>query len=149
MLSRGARLCEQIIRTSRARRGGVHECGRPYLARRLGCSVRTVSRYVRELREAERLDVTPPPRQRHGKGWRTHGVNVYRLTCASNPAPHVTGPARLRRSGRGDTYVTPSPNGDRVTTGIRPGHPRNHAQTTPAEALAYITSLLSPVRQPA
>lgn len=101
MLSRGARLCEAIIRNGRARRGGVRECGRPYLARRLGCSTRTVSRYVAELRAAGRLHVTPPRRVRTSRGWRTAGVNTYRLPCQPHPAPHI------RRSARGDTHVTP------------------------------------------
>lgn len=106
ILTRGARLCEAIIRTARARHGGLRECGRPYLARRLGCSTRQVSRYVAELRDAGRLDVTPPRKVRTSKGWRTAGVNCYRLTRPPHPAPHVTGP-RFRRSGRGDTHVTP------------------------------------------
>jgi hypothetical protein len=104
VLTRGARLCETIIRTARARRGGVRECGRPYLARRLGCSTRQVSRYVAELRDAGRLDVTPPHRVRTPNGWRTRGVNVYRLTRPPHPAPHVQHPCR---SGRDDSHVTP------------------------------------------
>lgn len=111
ILSRGARLCESIIRAARARRGGRRECGRPYLARRLGCSVRTVSRYIRELREAGRLVVVPPPKVRTSKGWRTRGVNTYQLEATPNPAPHVTGRQRLRRSGRDATGVTPPPTG--------------------------------------
>lgn len=114
MLSRGARLCESIIRASRARSGGARVCGRPYLARRLGCSVRTVSRYVAELRDAGRLDVTPPKRVRTCKGWRSTGTNTYRLPCKANPAPHVVGPARLRRSARDATRVTPPPKGVRA-----------------------------------
>lgn len=110
ILSRGARLCEAIIRNAKARKGGQRECGRPYLARRLGCSQRTVSRYVAELRAAGRLDVVPPRRERTPKGWRTIGCNRYRLTRTAHPAPHVQ---RFRRSGRGDTRVTPSPSGER------------------------------------
>jgi hypothetical protein len=103
MLSRGARLCEQIIRCARARRGGTRECGRGYLARRLGCSKRQVSRYVLELRESGRLEVTPPRKVRTPRGWRTCGVNAYRLTRPAHPAPHV----ETCRSRRGDTHVTP------------------------------------------
>lgn len=114
MLSRGARLCESIIRAARARRGGSRECGRSYLARRLGCSVRTVSRYVAELRDAGRLEVTPPRRVRTCKGWRTAGVNTYRLPCHPNPAPHVVDNQHSRRSSRGATHVTPPPRGGRA-----------------------------------
>jgi hypothetical protein len=103
MLSRGARLTEQIIRCARARKGGARVCGRGYLARRLGCSTRQVSRYVAELRASGRLEVTPPRRERTGDGWRTCGVNSYRLTRRPHPAPHVEN----RRSTRGDTGVTP------------------------------------------
>lgn len=116
ILSRGARLCESIIRAARPRGGGVRVCGRPYLARRLDCSTRQVSRYVAELRDAGRLEVTPPRRKRTAVGWRTCGVNSYRIPCHPDPAPHV----RLCRSGRGDTGVTPPPSGGRDA---RPGHP--------------------------
>jgi hypothetical protein len=109
ILSRSARLCEAIIRQSRARKGGVRECGRPYLARRLGCSTRQVSRYVAELREAGRLHVTPPRRVRTSRGWRTAGVNAYRLPCQPHPAPHI------RRSGRDDTGVLPPLTGSEGT----------------------------------
>lgn len=143
-LSRGARLCESIIRAARARRGGRRECGRPYLARRLACSQRTVSRYVKELRDAGRLEVTPPRRVRTPAGWRTEGVNTYRLPCPSNPAPHV----HNRRSRRGDTHVTPPPRG---VGGTAPrGHvPAHHTTTTekidpgPAAA-ALLARLLAP-----
>lgn len=120
ILSRGARLCESIIRHARTKRGGIRECGRPYLARRLGCSPRTVSRYVAELRAAGRLEVTPPRRRRTRNGWRSVGVNGYRLPRPAHPAPHV----QTRRSRRGDTHGTPSPNGDRVDRGSPPipGH---------------------------
>lgn len=111
VLSRGARLCESIIRAARAQQGGRRVVGRPYLARRLGCSVRTVSRYVAELRAAGRLDVCPPRKVRRREGWRTVGTNAYRLLDRVNHAPHVTGPARFRRSRRGDTLVTPPPSG--------------------------------------
>jgi hypothetical protein len=113
-LSRGARLCESIIRNARARAGGRREVGRPYLARRLDCSVRTVSRYIAELRAAGRLEVAPPRKTRTAKGWRTIGTNVYRLLERANPCPHVTGPARLRRSARDATGVTPPPTGSEV-----------------------------------
>lgn len=111
ILSRGARLCEAIIRASRPHRGGVRKCGRPYLARRLGCTPRTVSRYLAELRAADRLLVTPPRRVRTPAGWRCHGVNTYRLPHPHNLAPHLHKP----RSGRGDTPVTPPPRGGRGT----------------------------------
>lgn len=111
VLSRGARLCESIIRAARAGRGGRRVVGRPYLARRLGCTVRTVSRYLAELRTAGRLEVTPPRKTKTSRGWRTLGTNTYRLLDRVNHAPHVTGPARLRRSARGDTHVTPPPTG--------------------------------------
>lgn len=139
MLSRGARLCESIIRNARARRGGQRECGRPYLARRLGCSVRQVSRYVRELREAGRLEVVPPRRERRRDGWRSVGVNRYRLTCAPNPAPHVTG-TQTRRSRRGDTHVTPSPRGDWGSAAPR-GGAAPISRMTAAEALARWSQL--------
>lgn len=129
-LSRGARLCESIIRAARAQRGGVRSCGRPYLARRLACSQRTVSRYVAELREAGRLDVTPPRRHRTSRGWRTIGVNAYRLPCTPHPAPHV----QKRRSGRGDTHGTPSPSGDRLA----PAQPGPGRLITPSEAMAAL-----------
>lgn len=127
ILSRGARLCESIIRASKAHRGGVRRCGRPFLARRLGCSTRTVSRYLAELRQAERLEVTPPRRVRTPAGWRTHGVNTYRLPHRHNLAPHVHKP----RSGRGDTPVTPSPRGDR-------GHRTTGPRIDPAQASAAL-----------
>lgn len=138
-MSRGARLCESIIRSARARAGGRRQVGRPYLARRLGCSVRTVSRYVAELRQAGRLEVTPPRRERVPGGWRSVGTNTYRLPCSPNPAPHVTGPARLRRSRRDATHVTPSPNGDRGTPPARPAwlpKPNADGLIDPAEAMA-------------
>jgi hypothetical protein len=105
MLSRGARLCEQIIRVSKARQGGIRQVGRPYLARRLGCSVRTVSRYTTELVEAGRLDRIPPRKVRRANGWRTIEVNRYRLTRTAHPAPHVQ--THNRRSSRSDTHGTP------------------------------------------
>lgn len=110
-LSRGARLCESIIRAARAQRGGRRVVGRPYLARRLACSVRTVSRYIAELRAAGRLDVVPPRKTRTSKGWRSVGTNAYRLLDRVNHAPHVNGPARFRRSARGASLVTPPPTG--------------------------------------
>lgn len=140
ILSRGARLCESIIRTARAQRGGVRSCGRPYLARRLACSQRTVSRYVAELREAGRLEVTPPRRHRTARGWRTIGVNTYRLRCTSHPAPHV----QNRRSGRGDTHVTPSPSGDRLAL----AQPGPGQLITPSQARAAIHRRLTAERTP-
>lgn len=117
MLSRGARLCEAIIRAARTRPGGIRQCGRPYLARRLGCTPRTVSRYVAELRREGRLEVTPPRRARGPKGWRTIETNRYRLPRPVNHAPHVDN-THNRRSRRGDTHVTPPPSGVRAA-----GHP--------------------------
>lgn len=139
-LSRGARLCESIIRCARAHRGGVRVCGRPYLARRLGCSQRTVSRYVAELRAAGRLEVTPPKRVRSPRGWRTIGVNAYRLPCRAHPAPHVQKP----RSSRGDTHVTPSPNGDRLGR----AQPDPGPLITPSEAIAQLRRRLTAERTP-
>lgn len=106
-LSRGARLCEHLIRRSRPRRGGLRRCGRPYLARRLGCSTRTVSRYVRELVAAGALDVVPPRRAWTGAGWRTVEVNGYLPRRPSRP--------HRPRSTRDDTAVTPPPSGGRAT----------------------------------
>lgn len=142
-LSRGARLCEALIRAAKTRRGGVRVCGRPYLARRLGCSQRTVSRYLRELREAGRLEVTPPRKVRTSKGWRTTGTNAYRLPCRHNLAPHV----HKRRSGRDDTPVTPLPNGSR-TGGLSRPRRRPVDNDTPlidpaAEAAALVEALLA------
>lgn len=128
-LSRGARLCESIIRAARAERGGLRRCGRPYLARRLACSQRTVSRYVAELRAAGRLEVTPPRRARTRTGWRTCGVNVYRLPVPPHPAPHT------RRSRRGDTHGTPVPNGTRVGRAAHPPPPELGQLINPAEAI--------------
>lgn len=133
MLSRGARLCESIIRAARPRAGGVRECGRPYLARRLGCSPRTVSRYVAELRQADRLTVTPPRRHRTAAGWRTEGVNRYQLTGPPNPAPHVV--RRSRRSSRGDTHDTPPLNRGRAAPLTADPPP---TEWTPASYLAHL-----------
>ena len=132
ILSRGARLCESIIRAARAQRGGVRTCGRPYLARRLGCSQRTVSRYVAELRDAGRLEVTPPRRRRTRTGWCTVGVNAYRLPRTPHPAPHV----QTRRSGRGDTHDTPPPNGGRGGRATRTAPPDPGQLINPTEAIA-------------
>lgn len=143
MLSRGARLCEQIIRTARVRRGGARECGRPYLARRLGCSARQVSRYVAELREAGRLEVTPPRRQRTANGWRTLGVNTYRLPRPGHPAPHVLD-THNRRSRRGDTPVTPPPRGGRMRGRSGPASHDPAELTNPAEAIAAMLARLTP-----
>lgn len=140
ILSRGARLCESIIRCARPRRGGVRSCGRPYLARRLGCSQRTVSRYVAELRAAGRLEVTPPRRHHTARGWRTIGVNTYRLPCRAHPAPHV----QKRRSVRGDTRVTPSPSGDRLA----PAQPEPGHLINPTEAIAAMRRRLTADRTP-
>lgn len=140
ILSRGARLCESIIRCARAQRGGIRSCGRPYLARRLGCSQRTVSRYVAELRAAGRVEVTPPRRRRTSRGWRTIGVNAYRLPCRAHPAPHV----QNRRPGRGDTHGTPSPNGDRLA----PAQPDPGRLITPSEAMAQLRRRLTAERTP-
>jgi len=131
-LSRGARLCESIIRAARAQRGGIRSCGRPYLARRLACSQRTVSRYVAELRDAGRLEVTPPRRHRTRRGWRTIGVNSYRLPCTPHPAPHV----QTRSSRRGDTRVTPLPSGSRVGGASRPTPTDPGPLINPADAIA-------------
>lgn len=144
MLSRGARLCEAIIRTARTQRGGHRVCGRPYLARRLGCSTRQVSRYVAELRTAGRLDVTPPKRERTARGWRTIGVNTYRLTCTPHPAPHV----QTRRSRRGDIHVTPSPSGDRVRRASGPGTPHPTQLIDPTAAATRLLAMLTTERTP-
>jgi hypothetical protein len=143
ILSRGARLCEQIIRTARVRRGGARECGRPYLARRLGCSPRQVSRYVAELREAGRLEVTPPRRQRTANGWRTIGVNTYRLPRPGHPAPHVLG-THNRRSRRGDTHGTPPPRGGRVGWRTAPPPTDPSELINPADAIAAMLTRYTP-----
>lgn len=147
-LSRGARLCEAIIRNARARRGGRRECGRPYLARRLACSQRQVSRYIKELRAAGRLEVTPPRRVRTPAGWRTEGVNSYRLPCAANPAPHV----HNRRSRRGDTHVTPPPRGVgcAATGTAAPTHQTHQTdRIDPGPAAAALLARLLAPRTPA
>lgn len=142
ILSRGARLCESIIRCARAQRGGVRSCGRPYLARRLGCSQRTVSRYVAELRDAGRLEVTPPRRHYTRRGWRTIGVNAYRLPCSPHPAPHVQ--RHNRRSDRGDSPVTPLPSGSRLAR----AQPDPGPLITPSEAMAQLRRRLTAERTP-
>lgn len=146
LLSRGARLCEQIIRRAKAHRGGLRRVGRPYLARRLGCSPRTVSRYLKELRDAGRIEVTPPRRVRRPGGWRTEGVNTYRLGAAANPAPHV-GRTHNRRSRRGDTHVTPPLSrgrvgGPRATHAPHPAPPGDLIDPGPAAA-ALLARLLN------
>jgi hypothetical protein len=120
VISRGARLCESIIRKARSKQGGGRECGRPYLARRLGCSVRQVSRYVRELHDAGRLEVTPPRKTRTERGWRSIGTNTYRFNGRYHPAPHVLN-GHNRRSTRGDIPVTPTPSGFVPPGAKRPG----------------------------
>jgi hypothetical protein len=144
VLSRGARLCEAIIRNARARQGGVRECGRPYLARRLGCSTRTVSRYVAELRDAGRLDVVAPARRRTARGWRTIGVNAYRFTRPPHPAPHV----QTRRSRRGDTHVTPSPSGLGCGTRSGPHTPEPGPLINPAGAIAAMRAAIAERQRP-
>lgn len=133
-------MCESIIRASKAHRGGLRVCGRPYLARRLGCTTRTVSRYVAELREHGRLEVTPPRRKRTHVGWRTTGTNTYRLPCPVNHAPHV----HNRRSRRGDTHVTPSPSGDRVPRAAGTTPPPSLIDPGPATARMLATMGWSP-----
>lgn len=142
ILSRGARLCESIIRCARTQRGGHRRCGRPYLARRLGCSQRTVSRYVAELRDAGRLEVTPPRRVRSRAGWRTVGTNTYRLPCRPHPAPHVL---HKRRSRRDDTHDTPPPNGGRSGGPARPDTP---PLISPAAAIADMRRRFTAERTP-
>lgn len=134
MLSRGARLCEQIIRCARARTGGARVCGRGYLARRLGCSKRQVSRYVAELRDSGRLEVTPPRKTRTPKGWRTCGVNTYRLTRRPHPAPHTEN----RRSTRGDTHGTPPLTG----SGHTPCAPAPAGLIDPTQAASRLLAAL-------
>ena len=136
ILSRGARLCEQIIRTATSRKG-ARQVGRPYLARRLGCSTRTVSRYTAELIEAGRLDRIPPRKVRTAKGWACVGTNTYRLPCSPHPAPHVL--RHPRRSGRGDTPVTPSPYGDRRGGAAQAAGPPVDATAAVQLALARLT----------
>lgn len=102
-LTRGARLTRHLLALSRPYKGGIRHCGRRYLAARLGCSTRTVSRYVAELRRAGLIEVAPPRRHRTEAGWRTVGVNGYRLR-----SPHRL-VARSGRSRRDDTRGTPPP----------------------------------------
>jgi hypothetical protein len=121
-LSRGARLCELLIRRSRPHRGGLRRCGRPFLARRLGCSTRTVSRYVAELRDAGRVDVLPPRRKFTGAGWRTIEVNGY-LIRQHRPSSH-----------RHDRPVTPPPDGGRGTAPVAASSPALEGQSAGASA---------------
>lgn len=139
ILSRGARLCEAIIRNAKSR-NGQRVVGRSYLARRLGCSNRTVSRYTAELRAAGRLEVVPPRRVRTETGWACVGVNRYRLTRTPHPAPHV----QTRRSRRDDTRVTPSPNGDRCGRAQRPHGPLRDPAAAAAELLALLSARHAP-----
>jgi hypothetical protein len=121
-LSRGARLCELLIRRSRPHRGGLRRCGRPFLARRLGCSTRTVSRYVAELRHAGVLDVLPPRRKFTGAGWRTIEVNGY-LVRRHRPSSH-----------RDDKHVPPPPTGSGRRPHQAPSSPALTGQSDGASA---------------
>jgi hypothetical protein len=123
--SRGARLCAHVIRQSRPRKGGLRRCGRSLLANRLGCSVRTVSRYLVELREAGELEVIPPRRVWTPTGWRTVECNGYRLPPSRR---------RLPRSRRGDTAVTPPPSGARATCSAATSPAPPHVQSDGAAA---------------
>lgn len=143
IISRGARLCEAIIRNAKARKGGEREVGRSYLARRLGCSTRTVSRYTAELVAAGRLDRVPPRRERTTTGWRTVGCNRYRLRCRPHPAPHV----QKRRSVRGDTCVTPSPCGDRMARASHAPGVDAGQLVDPAAAIAQLRALQAQARR--
>lgn len=116
-LSRGARLCEHIIRRSRPMRGGLRRCGRNYLAARLNCSPRTVSRFVRELRDAGHVEVVRPRRQLTAAGWRTVECNGYRIRHRAS-------------SHRGDTGVTPLPKGSRAAAHTTPSPPQFKAKHT-------------------
>lgn len=119
-LSFGAMECERRIRAARVRKGGQRECGRSYLANRLGVTVRQVSRYLKELRDAGRIEVTPPRRVKRRDGWRTDGVNRFRLLCDHATLTRQT---HNRRSRRGDTYVRPLPNGSRAGRAADPHRP--------------------------
>ena len=81
-LSRGARLCRQLISLARPGRDGRRYVGRARLASQLRCSQRQVSRYTAELRRAGALTVEPPRRELTEAGWRTVGVNGYTLADA-------------------------------------------------------------------
>jgi hypothetical protein len=73
--------------------------GRSYLAARVGRSVRSVTRYVRELREFGYVIVIPPVLALTAAGWRTVGTNRYILLGSEKPSEH----RHRRRSRRGDT----------------------------------------------
>jgi hypothetical protein len=126
---RRARSGNPAIRaTAGATLGSARELGRPYLARRLAVSTRTVSRYVRELRDAGILTIIAPALTLTALGWRTLGVNRYLL----HP------PARHRaRSRRDDTAATSLPTGSRAARpdATPPASPQ-HAETDESDGAA-------------
>jgi hypothetical protein len=93
-VSHGAWLTYQAIARSRPHRGGLRRVGRSRLASRVRRTVRQVGRYLAELRTAGYIEVTPPRRVLTPDGWRTLGVNCYRLLrsardrAASRPRRH-------------------------------------------------------------
>lgn len=102
--SRGARLCLLYIRRSRASRGGLRYVGRARLAKLLGCSKRTVTRYVSELKAAGLVEAVRPKLSfTAGVGWRSITTAAYRVTDPKRPVR-----PQKPRSSRVDTGV-PSP----------------------------------------
>lgn len=165
-LSHGAKVCYQLlshaaprrVTNRRVARSGnpsirataegvrnvvVREVGRPYLARRLRVSVRTVSKYTRELRDAGYLTVIAPVLTLTVLGWRTLGVNRYILAkldgCSRVATPRaglagaIASPrigAPIGRTGRRSRASCRSRGVDRGD----PGNPPHH-QTTSGPAV--------------
>lgn len=74
-----AAACEQYIREHARRVGTGRLVGRAWLAHKMDVSERTISRYLRELLDAGRIEVHPPARVMTVKGWRTKGWNIVRM----------------------------------------------------------------------
>lgn len=87
-LSRGARLCRQLISQARPARDGRRYLGRCRLASLLGCSTRTVSRYTAELRRTGALVEVKRPRAEHvGDGrFTSHDSRRMRMVLSTDLA---------------------------------------------------------------